>query len=438
MNKSTSAPAQTIYFTCALMLVFLRFSLLHETITFLTGRNTYLLYIFAPIALFGVIASNGLQRVFRAWPARFWLAFVICMILAVPFSSWRGGSAALVLSYIRTNFIMLLVTAGLATQWVHCRAILYAIAMAAFVNLGTVSLLIKSSSDRLALQGTGVISNSNDLAAHMLLVLPVLLFIVLNPRVHITIRLVSIAAIFLGVFQILRTGSRGSFIALGVAFLFALVRGPRGLKVAMGTAVPVVLVILILMVPSSTRQRLTSFTTGDKATEASVSSESREYLLKQSIIYTVQHPIFGVGPGQFSDYESQRRKNEALRHAWLQTHNSYTQISSECGIPAFLFYLAAVIGTFRLLGRIRRRAKAYRQKEILAATFCISLGLVGYSSAALFVNFGYFFYFPAISGLVLGMWYAVCHDPKIRRVDTAVRQNAMAASDFSTLAVSDT
>ena len=358
------------------------------------------------------------------------------MILAVPFSSWRGGSAALVLSYIRTNFIMLLVTAGLATRWVHCRAILYAISMAAFVNLGTASLLIKSSSDRLALQGTGVISNSNDLAAHMLLVLPVLLFIVLNPRVHITIRLVSIAAIFLGVFQILRTGSRGSFIALGVAFLFALVRGPRGLKVAMGTAVPVVLVILILMVPSSTRQRLTSFTTGE-ATEASVSSESREYLLKQSIIYTVQHPIFGVGPGQFSAYESQRRKNEALRHAWLQTHNSYTQISCECGIPAFLFYLAAVIGTFRLLGRIRRRAKAYRQKEILAATFCISLGLVGYSSAALFVNFGYFFYFPAISGLVLGMWYAVCHDPKIRPVDTAVRQNAMAASDFSTLAVSD-
>ena len=90
MNKSTSAPAQTIYFTCALILVFLRFSLLHETITFLTGRNTYLLYIFAPVALFGVVASNGLQRVFRAWPAKFWLGFVICMVLAVPFSSWKA------------------------------------------------------------------------------------------------------------------------------------------------------------------------------------------------------------------------------------------------------------------------------------------------------------------------------------------------------------
>ena len=180
----------------------------------------------------------------------------------------------------------------------------------------------------------------------------------------------------------------------------------------MGTALPVVLVILILVVPSSTRQRLTAFTTGDKATEASASSESREYLLKQSIIYTFQHPIFGVGPGQFTDYENQRRKNQGLRRAWHRTHNSYTQISSECGIPAFLFYLAAVTSTFRLLGRIRRRAKAYRQKEILAATFCITLGLVGYSSAGLFVNFGYFFYFPAISGLVLGIWYAVCHDPK--------------------------
>ena len=205
----------------------------------------------------------------------------------------------------------------------------------------------------------------------------------------------------------------------------------------MGTAVPVVLIILILMVPVLTRQRLTSLTAGDKATESSASSESRKYLLKQSIIYTFQHPIFGVGPGQFMNYESQRRKDEGLRGSWLETHNSYTQISSQCGIPALLFYMAAAISTFMLLGRIRRRAKAYGRKEILAATFCITLSLVGYSSVVLFVNFGYFFYFPAISGLVVGIWYAVCHDPKIQLTHSDVRQRVVALSEVGTLAVAD-
>ena len=42
-EQITLTTAQRIYFACALILVFLRFSLLHETIATLTGRNTYLL-----------------------------------------------------------------------------------------------------------------------------------------------------------------------------------------------------------------------------------------------------------------------------------------------------------------------------------------------------------------------------------------------------------
>jgi O-antigen ligase len=360
------------------------------------------------------------------------------MVLAVPFSSWKGGSAALVLAFIRTDFIMLLVTAGLATRWVHCEAMLYAIAVAAFVNLGTANFFIKaSSSDRLTLQWAGIVANPNDLAAHLLLVLPFLLFIVLKPRVHLVLSILSIAAIFLGVFQILRTGSRGSLLALGGSLIFMFVRGPRGLRVAMWTAVPVVLVILIVMLPSSTRNRLTSFSGNDSATQsAAASREAREYLLKQSLIYTFRNPIFGVGPGQFMTYENQIRNQEGLRGSWHETHNSYTQISSECGIPALLFYLAAAISTFMLLGRIRRRAKAYGRKEVAAAAFCITVSLVGYSIAALFVNFGYRFYFPAISGLVVSMWYAVRHDPQFRMTDSADRQDVMSLSGVGTAAVS--
>jgi hypothetical protein len=132
-------------FKCALVLVFLRFSFLSETILYLTGVNTYVLYLFGPPALLGVVASGGLKRTFRYTPARFWLAFIVYMVLAVPFSSWRGDSIMVVQSYIRTNFIMLLVTAGLAMSWVECRSIMYAIASASIINLATTHLLINQT-----------------------------------------------------------------------------------------------------------------------------------------------------------------------------------------------------------------------------------------------------------------------------------------------------
>ena len=180
MKKSSSVSAQSIYFACALILVFLRFSLSLETIAKLTGLNTYFLYIFGPVALFGVLVSNGLKRAFREWPGWLWLAFAVWLLLAIPFSSWRSGSLTLVITYIRTNFIMFLVTAGVATRWAQCKSMLYAIAMGAVVNIATANFYIKeSTAGRLTIQGPGLISNPNDLAAHLLFVLPFLLFIVL-------------------------------------------------------------------------------------------------------------------------------------------------------------------------------------------------------------------------------------------------------------------
>ena len=55
-------------FKCALVIVFLRFSFLPETIAYLTGINTYVLYLFGPPALLGVVACGGLKRAFRYAP----------------------------------------------------------------------------------------------------------------------------------------------------------------------------------------------------------------------------------------------------------------------------------------------------------------------------------------------------------------------------------
>lgn len=402
-------------FTCALVLVFLRFSYLPETITYFTGINTYVLYIFGPLALIGVVAFGGLKRTFHYAPARFWLAFLVCMVLAVPFSSWRGDSFMLAQTYIRTGFIMLLVTAGLAITWVECRGMMYAIALATLVNLATTHLLMTQTtdSDRIFLQSKGMISDPNDLAAHLLLVLPFLLFVILRKRTHLALRLILVAGMVYGLFLILRSGSRGGLVALACTVALLLVFGSGRQRLTVGIAAPVILITLIAFLPGSTWKRLRSFSEGQETSKGAIeSAESRKYLLKKSIELTFKKPLFGVGPGQFPNYEGKEAVSESRRGSWHATHNTYTQISSECGIPALVFFLGAIISTFTLLRKIRKKAKRLHQNEIVTATFCVTVGLIAYSVASIFLSNGYKFQFLAISGLVIAVWRFVSKTPR--------------------------
>lgn len=374
----------------------------------LTNTSAYLLYVFAPLAILAVIVSGRLGRVFRERPAQFWLAFVVWMVLAVPQSSWIGGSFTHVQSYIKSNFILLPI-ACLAINWQDCRKIIYVIAAAAVFDLGAAYFFLKPGGDRLALQLSGTIGNPNDLAAHLLLVLPFLLFVGLRPRTWFLLRCAVFAGVAFGLFQILHTASRGALIALVVTILFALARGSARQKLVVGIAAAA-LIIMIAFLPSSAWTRLTSFSKSGGSQEAMESSDLRQRALQESIAFTLQHPVFGVGPHQFASYEGRTMSKLGKRANWLETHNSYTEVSSECGIPALIFYLGAIFTTFALLAKIRKHALGPYRKEIATAAFCMTVGLVAYSVAAFFVNFAYQFHFIAISGLAIAMWLAVRND----------------------------
>ena len=133
-------------------------------------------------------------------------------------------------------------------------------------------------------------------------------------------------------------------------------------KVTVGLAAIAVFTILIAILPRSTWNRLTTFSESQEAAgEAVESSEARQYLLKQSIIYTLQKPFFGVGPGQFSLYEGQSRVSEGLKGDRHETHNSYTQNFERVRHSCLCFDLAAMTATFGLLRKIRKKAREFHQ-----------------------------------------------------------------------------
>jgi O-antigen ligase len=141
------------------------------------------------------------------------------------------------------------------------------------------------------------------------------------------------------------------------------------------------------------------------ATSATSSTQSRKVLLRHSLIFTMRHPLFGVGPGMFPVADDAYMKASGLRKGtWLGTHNSYTQVSSELGIPAFLFFVAAVWmalkGPYTLYTKTRGDPRLEDMGNVaLALHYC----MVIYAVTILFEHIAYSIMLPVFGGMAASL-----------------------------------
>jgi O-antigen ligase len=120
-------------------------------------------------------------------------------------------------------------------------------------------------------------------------------------------------------------------------------------------------------------------------------------VLKRSIWVTLRYPVFGVGLGNFHHKSAQE----------LGTHNAYTQVSSEMGIAAMVFYIILLVHPFRKL-RMIEREMFERNDNSRYYYFAIGLqaSLLGYMVASFFAAVAYQWY----------IYYLVAYAIALRRI----------------------
>jgi O-antigen ligase len=412
--QTEAGSMRTLAFYCAVAMIFVRMSVTPEILAYFTGTNTYILYLVGPPALLGVMITGGFGRAFQLKVTWYWTGLLIWMVFAVPFSSWQGGSAPLISNYLRTGYICLFVLAGTVATWKDIKTTFNMMAASGFIVLCVVRFLAKPDNEgRLALDVTdSTIGNPNDLAAHVLLLFPFILYFGFKAGQNKLLRVLALGCGFYSVWIILGTSSRGAFIALAAMAVYLFFHLSGAQRVAVLVGIPVLAVVLMAILPEQNRARLATIFNSDNpaavgiAAEAGESLDSRTYLLKKSIEYTFQHPVFGVGPGQFSNYEGSSSRKVGEHGNWHETHNSYTQISSECGLPAVILMVAALFGAMGLVSKTLKKARAHGNKEVAGACVCYLVSWAGYLVTMVFLACGYRFTLPAMIGLAAAMHIA--------------------------------
>ena len=124
-------------------------------------------------------------------------------------------------------------------------------------------------------------------------------------------------------------------------------------------------------------------------------------LLRHSLIFTMQHPFFGVGPGMFPVADDAYSKGMGLRKGnWVGTHNSYTEVSSELGIPAFLFFVTAVAIALKGTYSVHKKTRGDpRLEDMGTVALALHYCMVIYAVTILFDHIAYTVMLPVFGGL---------------------------------------
>lgn len=401
LDNDRNNPLRIFALSLGLCLVFLRVSALHQVQTALMSVNLKLLYVVGIPATLGTILCGGLHRAFARSPAWYWLGYWVWMAAACPTSVWRSNSVAkVVLPYLRTNLPVMIVIAGLIVGWKECRSMMRCMALGAFATLLVARLFQNDDfTGRFSLE-FGTVSNSNDFACHLLFCLPFLYWVVLSSK-SFAMRLLCLGGIGYGVLTVVKTGSRGGLVGLALVVIACFCWSPMGHRLALLALIPIGCALSVALVPHETLVRILSFSADQQQTsaEAMESTDQRKYLLRKSIEYTLEFPIFGVGPDNFAMYEGGHNQVIGSHGAWHATHNTFTEVSSECGIPALLLYLAGLISSFRIFYSTFKKARSRPDcKDIKDMMFCTMLCMIGFVAATSFLNFAYQFYQVLLGG----------------------------------------
>jgi O-antigen ligase len=360
-------------------------------------------FVLATVAFIGAVLGGDLGGAIGSKVGLLLIAFTGWACVTLPFSTWPGGSLSTLRDvWFKSAMVFYLLGAVLLTAR-ECTRGFYALAAGTATTVLLSFRYANMDSGRLAF-GHGTLGNPNDFATYLLVGAPFCVFALLRAGVFMRIAWMGVIALLL--MQFVRTGSRAGLVAVAIVSIYVFWKSPVVWKLAITMCLIGAVAAAPVMLPKTVLERYGTLLgaapdAGDTSRQAEFaenSAEGRSQLLRKSIEITITNPLMGVGIGQFNVAVADLLKTEGQRSVYLQTHNMYTQVSSETGFPGLFLYMAAIVFALGNVRFVRRHAPAVNQ-DLAKMAMCLQCSWIVLLSAAMFASVAYHMQICILFGL---------------------------------------
>ncbi len=329
--------------------------------------------------IFGVPASRRHKLTLEL---KVLLVLLFQMILCIPFAAWRGGAFDAVINRFSKGVIVAILIYMVATSVKEVRKLLAV--QAGTIAVVTVVSVFVHHTDYGRLMGVqrGILENPNDLAINIAINFPLCFAFLLAAKKPLSKLFWAVGLIFMS-WGVIATYSRSGLLAMMVTVAICVwefgIRRKRAIVLVSAVFVGVIALGVVVATPHYLT-RISSMVRGNVEGSGDKGSlEAREGLLKESLMLMVQHPILGIGPGNFASYTG----------SWRVAHNTYTELGAETGVPGLILFVLMLGLTLRKIKRIRKLPAYQTSEDIRLWTSALWAAMAAYIAGAMFSSTEY-------------------------------------------------
>lgn len=322
------------------------------------------------------------------------LLFCLAALLSIPPAISPGEAWATFAEFLRPAMIFIVMINVVRTEWRLKGIFFLTLAVSVVMSVGAIN---DYRLGRFSVEGyrvAGIIGNlfgnPNDMALHLVTVIPIAIALSLTTR-NFVFKILYAACALLMIVGSMLTFSRAGFLGLVCAGGIIAWKVGRKNRLAVAALTLVCLATVIAFAPEGYTDRLDTIVNHSR--DAVGSAGARTALLLRSIKVAVANPVFGVGMGNF----------HIVSIGELVSHNAYTQVAAEMGMAAMVIYVMFMLSPFKALRSIENETfEDRRASHFYYLAVGLQASIVAYMVCSFFASVAYQWYVYYLVG------YAVC------------------------------
>ncbi len=405
--RQTGTPADTIderrteiHYWWLLVAIFFEYA---RPGVFLSGIEAAKLNSLIPLSLLAlVLVVGGLRpfgQIFADRQVR-WLVFyqglllVQVLVADVQLNAWNVFKNTL------GYFLLFLIIARVATSMRRLRGIFATLAASHLFLIWMNPDIVTKPEQRTGIAGGTFLGDGNDFSLSLCILIPMLAALAIGARSKIS-RLLWWAGVGVCLLAIVGTQSRGGTLGIFAVAVFVWLFSKR--KVA--SLVVMVLLSSVALFHASDEYfgRMSTITNY----ENEGSAQGRIMVWKAASRMALDHPLFGVGTGQFPVMFGAQYKPKDYVGPYLTAHSIYFLVLGELGVPGLVTLIGIVVIGVVTTMKVRRRLlesgtdPPSRETEGLSALlFMLSASMIGFAVAGAFLSAAYYPHVFVLTGLL--------------------------------------